>query len=241
MSFQTVTWGYLLPLTSARTLRVALLVSALFFAMVLVGRSTGLIPEEVLLALRHGVVVPGIPFGAALLSELAIREGITQRTLLYALVGPVSRRELIIGRTLLTSAQLALLGLLASFALHILSGASGEGLAREMGAIVVGSVAYTSLFGIIHLVSRRGLVSAIALHVMLDDPIGRLPFSIRMISPAFHLRTVAGLPDTFQLPISIDAAESGLLISTLALLVFTGAALAVSARLFERKPLGELC
>jgi len=241
LSLQTVTWGYLLPLTSARTLRLALLASAVFFGAVLVGRSIGLISAEMLLSLRHGVVVPGIPFGAALLSELAIREGITQRTLLYALIGPVARRELLIGRTLLTAAQLAVLGLLASCALQVLSGASGEGLGRELGAIVVGSVAYTSLFGIIHLVSRRGLVSAIALHVMLDDPIGRLPFSIRMISPAFHLRTMAGLEDTFQLPISIDAAESGVLISTLALFLLSGIALAVSARLFEKKPLGELC
>ncbi len=237
----TVGLGYLLPLASARAVRVVAMLVILLFALVLAGHMLGFLSARTLLDLRRGIVMPGVPIAAALLSEISLREGITQRTLLYTLFGPVSRDALAIGRTALTALLLALGAMMTSLLLQLVARVSSEGLARELVAMFFASFAYVGLFGLLHLVSNRGLVSAITLYSIFDDPLGRLPFSMRLLAPSFHVRTISGIDSTFKLPIDVDAAESTPVLSAVVLVLVAAAAIYVTALLFRRKPLGELC
>lgn len=186
-------------------------------------------------------ILPGLPVGAALLAEMALRDGITQKTLLYVLLGPVSRPWLAVVRTLTTGLVLAAAIASGLVVLHTLRGRSWEQLPLEMAATVLGALVYTSLFGVVHLVTRRGLVTCLALYGVFDQVIGRLPFSLRLIAPSYHLGVLTNVEDTFQIPVLVSAASSSEWSSALALLVITTVGLATSAFLFSRKPLGELC
>lgn len=240
-TLRTITLGYLMPLGSARALRGAGILVVLLLGLIVTGKALGFVHEEMLLALRGGLVIPGVPIAAALLSEISLREGITQRTLLYPLFGPVSRQALAVGRTLLTALLLVLGAIATSLALQGLAGVKPAGLGREILGLCFGGLTYVALFGLLHLVSNRGLVTGLALFFTLDDPLGRLPFSLRLLAPSFHLRTISGVEAEFNLPIDVHPATSTPLMSSLALVVIGALAIYATAQLFARKPLGELC
>ena len=155
-------WTYLLPITSTRAFRVGIVIFLLFIGVIGLGFMIGFFAsnasEAMLSGLRMFLVVPGLPVAAILFSEMALRDGIRQRTLLYPLLGPVPRTTMAVVRTLVTAALLVIglsLLLLVVFALQ-----RGEGgfPARELMAVLLGSFAYMGLFGLVHLVSRRGLI-----------------------------------------------------------------------------------
>lgn len=112
---------------------------------------------------------------------------------------------------------------------------------RELLAIVLGSFAYVAVFGFIHMVSRRGLITCLALLALFDVPLGRLPFTLRNLSPSYHVGVIANQQESMQLPISFGVPETSVLMSSLILLAIAvafGAAIAVG---FKRRNLGELC
>jgi ABC-type transport system involved in multi-copper enzyme maturation permease subunit len=186
-------------------------------------------------------IYPGLPLGAALLSEMALRDGITNRTLLYPLLGPASRRTLALSRTLV-SAALLFTGLLVLYlAVGILAGTAGPHLGDRILALLLGALAYTCLSGLIHLVSARGLVACLVLYGTLDYSIGRLPFAVAQIAPAHHVRVLADLEEVFSIPVGRGAFEPSAVSSAILLVLFGLVSLAVTAVLFQRKSLAELC
>jgi hypothetical protein len=179
--------------------------------------------------------------GAVLLSEIPVRDGITHRTLLYPLLGPVPRITQVLVRVTVTSAILAIgTSVLLVLVRALLKDGFGF-LPREFLAVTLGAFAYVTIFGLIHLYNRRGLISGLAILFLLDMPLGRLPFSLRNVSPSYHMGVIAEQEESMQLPISFGHPETSVTVSVLVLLaiaVVFGAAIAVG---FKRKNLGDLC
>lgn len=230
---------YLAPIGSARALRLGLLIGVLLVAAAAALRSMGYLDRDQLSDMREWALVPLLPLAAALLAEMPLREGIRSRTLLYPMLGPVSRRAIALVRTTVTGLIVALVVTLLIVALHALGG-GWAALPRELGAALLGGLAYSALFGCLHLVNTRGLVTAMGLFLFLDDPLGRLPFGIRNLSPAHHLRVLTGADASFDIPIDVNLPDPSPFGSAVVLLLVAAVATAGVAALFQRKSLGEL-
>ena len=108
-------------------------------------------------------------------------------------------------------------------------------------AVTLSAFAYVTLFGLVHLYNRRGLIASLVILFLFDIPLGRLPFSIRNVSPSYHLGVISDQEESMQLPISLGHPETSVVVSVLVLLgiaVVFGIAIAVG---FRRKNLGDLC
>jgi|GEM_PF-1063809 len=242
---------YLLPLGSTRALRLGMIL--LVFMLGLIGLAVGLrfagpmlpfLPEDAtptaLRNLRRFLVAPGLGVAAILFSDLALRDGIRQRTLLYPLLGPVSRRTLALVRTLVTAALL-ILGMVALVALtRLLEGAGWALFPREVLALTGGALAYVGVFGLVHLVTGRGLFAGLALFAF-DFALAYVPFSLRRFSLSYHVRALADLQVDMELPVKLTAPETSLAVSMVVLLAVAAVTIFLTAQRFTRKNLGELC
>ena len=144
-------------------------------------------------------------------------------------------------RTLVTAALLVVglsLLLLVVFAFQ-----RGEGgfPARELMAVFFGSFAYMGLFGLVHLVSRRGLIAGLALYIIIDEPLSKLPFALRNLSPAYHVRVLADQHVEISLPVRVNTPDTSVTVSIILLLVLAAVFIGATAFLFRRRNLGELC
>lgn len=241
----TAFWTYVIPMASTRAMRIGLVLFVLFVAVVLLAFVSGQLASglvfDLLYGMRHFLIMIGVPAAAILLSEIPIRDGITNRTLLYPLLGPVPRVTIAVVRVLVTGAMLSL-GSGALLLLIRLLLRDGLGfLPRELLAVALGSFAYVSLFGLLHLYARRGLITGVAILFFYDIPLGRLPFSLRNLSLSYHVGVISEQGDSIQLPISFGAPESSVTMSALVLLGVAVVFCAAIALGFKRKKLGDLC
>jgi hypothetical protein len=191
--------------------------------------------------LRALLIVPGLPAAAVLLAELPLRDGLTSRTLLYPLLGPVPRFTLALVRTLIAVVVLALpLGLLVLL-LRLLGGVPAAGLGGELAAVGLGSACYVGYCGLLHLESRHGLVAGLALVLAVDYPLALAPFSLRALAPATHVANLSGrsLVDTQGLPLSVSEISVGWSAGVLA--VVAAGAILLTAWRFSRRNLEDLC
>jgi hypothetical protein len=241
----TAFWTYVIPMASTRAMRIGLVLFVLFVAVIVLVFMSGLLASgfvfDLLYGMRHFLIMIAVPAAAILLSEIPIRDGISNRTLLYPLLGPVPRITIAIVRMVVTGAVLALAagGLLLLIRILLRDGLGF--LPRELLAVTLGSFAYVSLFGLLHLYARRGLITGVAILFFFDMPLGRLPFSLRNISLSYHVGVISEQQESMQLPISFGAPETSVATSALILL---GAAVVLCAAValgFNRKKLGDLC
>jgi hypothetical protein len=231
-------------MASARPLRIVLLVLMIFLGFVALAVVLKSVSEEMgdvfLRALKDGAIVPGVPLLAILLSEMPIRDGIRQQTLLYPLLGPVPRRVTAVVRTAATAVLLAVGVTFVMVLLQVLQGESLGSLGGELLGVWLGSAAYIALFGAIHLVLRRGLIGGLVIF-SLDFALSYVPFSLRNLSPCYHLRVLADQLVEMDLPIPIATPPSSLLTSSIILAVTAVVLSGVGGFLFSRKNLGDLC
>jgi len=241
----TAFWTYVIPMTSTRAMRIGAVLLVGFVAIVVLLFMSGFIASgfvnEALLGARHFLIMIVVPVGAVLLSEIPIRDGITHRTLLYPLLGPVPRVTLALVRTAVTGAILAVCASALLLLIRILLKDGLGFLPRELLSVVLASFAYVALFGLVHMFSRRGLITGVIILFFFDMPLGKLPFSLRNLSPSYHVGVIADQQVNMQLPIAFGMPGTSVTMSALILLgiaVVFGAALAVA---FRHKDVGELC
>lgn len=238
-------WTYVIPMAATRALRIGIVLLVGFVALVILMFMGGFLASWVSTAslhgMRHFVVMIGVPASAILLSEMPLRDGITHRTLLYPLLGPVPRLTLVIVRTVITAAILALTSSLVLILIRVLLQEGFGFLPRELLSVTLASFAYVSLFGFVHLINRRGLIFGIVLFFVFDMPLGTVPFSLRNLSPSYHVGVIANQQENMQLPISFGLPDTSLLGSSLFLVAVAIVFIAAAAVAFTRKDLGELC
>jgi len=238
-------WTYVIPLTATRAMKIGLVSFFLFMISVIVLFMSGFVAQELvnnaLTGMRHFLVMAGLPVAAVLLSEIPVRDGITHRTLLYPLLGPVPRVTLSIVRLLVTGAILAL-GIGALLFLIRIMLQDGLGFfGRELLAVTLGAFAYVALFGLVHLFNRHGLITGLVILFLFDIPLGRVPFSIRNISPSYHMGVIADQQQSIMLPVSFGHPDTSVIMSALILLCIAVVFSAAVTIGFKKKNLGELC
>ena len=234
-------WSYIAQLAPARAIKLFLGIAALLIIGAYAGHSSGLIPRAFFENLHGSLIVLGIPLFATLLSEISLRDGISNRTLLYPLLGPVSRSTVATVRTL-TTGLLLFLGTSALVTIvRLICEVPWATYPRELCAILLGSLVYVAIAGFVHLLTTKGLITSLAIFSILDHPIGRLPFSLRNIAPSYHTRILADQTDTFALPISVGISHTPFIGSLIYLIVLTTIAIVATAFVFKRKNLGKLC
>jgi len=241
----TAFWTYMIPMVSTRAMRIGLVLFIAFLAIVVLLFASGLVASgfvtSALYGMRHFLIMVALPAAAILLSEIPIRDGITHRTLLYPLLGPVPRITLAVVRVLVTGAVLAIAAGALLILIRLLLRDGLGFLPRELLAVTLGSFVYVSMFGLIHLYVRRGLITGVAILFFFDIPLGRLPFSLRNISLSYHMGVISQQQESMQLPIMFAMPETSVLASVLILL---GAAVVFCSAValgFNRKSLGDLC
>ncbi len=236
--------AYTAILFQARALWIILAISVLFVGGVgiafLMGRMSNFLTTDALEGMRQVAVLPGVPVAAIVMSEMSIRDGINHRTLLYHILAPVPRPTLLIVRTLVTAGVLAMIMGGCVLVVHGFEG-TVEDLPGELLAVILGGAAYTSLFGLLHLVTRRGLIAALGLTFIIDVPLGTFPFGLRNFAPSYHVRVLSDQIIQMDLPVQIATSEPNVVFSTAMLVLITAGALTLSAMRFSRMNLGEMC
>jgi hypothetical protein len=239
--FNIIFSSFFAQLAPARGVKLFVGIAVLMILIVYAGFSSGLIPREMFESLHQSVIVFGIPLFATLFSELALRDGLVHRTLLYPLLGPASRREIAVARTLATGLVLFVgCGLLVTV-IRFICEVPWNSYPRELGAILLASLAYVSIAGLIHLFTTKGLITSLVVFSILDHPIGRLPFAVRNLAPSYHTRVLTDQIDTYSLPISIDVSHTPAIGAVAYLVVLTAVVITATAIVFKRKNLGNLC
>jgi hypothetical protein len=230
----------LATLWASRATKLLLGAAVLLLGVVAVGARFDWIDAGTAYSIRTTLIVPGLSVVAVSVAELPLREGLTQRTLLYPLLGPVPRSALCLVRTAVAALVLcvgmsALVLLLRAFSL-----APSEGLARELGAVALGSACYVALFGLVHVLSKHGLVAGLGL-ALSDYLLAKVPFGMRSLAPAAHLGNLGDLSlvDTHGLPLAVDPIGLGTSIGVLCVTALLAATL--TAWRFTRMDLQELC
>lgn len=244
-AISTAFWTYVIPMTATRAMKVGMALFLLFIVSAMLLFMSGYFASwagtSALVGMRHFLVMIGVPVAAVLLSEMPIRDGITHRTLLYPLLGPVPRVTLAVVRTLVAGATVALA---AGFLLLLVRVLLRDGfgfLPRELLSVTLGGFAYVAMFGFVHLYSRRGLIMSIIVLFMFDMPLGRVPFSLRNISPSYHMGVIANQQENMELPIRFGLPETSVVMSAMILLGIALVFVAAIAVGFRRKNLSELC
>ena len=180
-----------------------------------------------------------LPLLSLLMAESITREGMTQRTLLYPLLGPVPRGVLAGARLLV---MVALTFMLLALPMLLLG---WEGLRAALWALLalgLGAYFYIGLAALVHGFTRRGLIAGLAFFWIFDLQLARIPLGLRQLAPLSHVWTVAGLdklPNPFGLPLA--APESSLAFSMLYLFGLGSVFTLLSVAHFSRLELGELC
>jgi hypothetical protein len=241
----TAFWIYIIPMTSTRAFRIGLALFLLSIAAIVLFFMSGFLASDIvtsaLIGMQHFLLMIGLPVGALIMAEIPIRDGITHRTLLYPLLGPIPRVTHALVRVTVTSLILAFAIACLLLLIRIMLKEGFEMFPRELLSIALGSLTYVALFGLIHLVNRRGLISGLAIFFLVDLPLGKVPFDIRNISPSYHMGVISGQEETYDLPIIVGMPSTSVMISALILIaiaVVFGALIAIG---FKRKNLGELC
>jgi hypothetical protein len=241
----TAFWTYVIPMVATRAMRIGLVLFALFALAVVVLYASGAIASDFMIdalhGMRHFLVMVVVPVGAVLLAEIPFRDGMTHRTLLYPLLGPVPRTTLALVRVVATGGVLALGTAVLLVLIRVLLNDGLAFLPRELLAVGLGSFAYVAVFAFVHLYVRRGLITGLVIVFTFDLPLGRLPFTLRNISPSYHVGVIAAQEESMQLPISFGMPATSVSMSTLVLVgiaVAFGLAVALG---FKRRDLGELC
>ncbi len=241
----TAFWTYVIPMTSTRAMKVGLVLFIGFIGIVVALFMSGLVARgfvtDALYGMRHFLIMVAVPVAAVILSEIPIRDGITHKTLLYPLLGPVSRTTLAVVRIAVTGAILAIGSALMLLLIRALLGDGFGFFPRELLAVTLGAFVYVAFFGFIHLYNRRGLIAGLVFLFVFDKPIGMLPFSLRNISPSYHMGVISNQQEGMQLPIRIGGPETSLVVSVIVLLSILVVFAAAIAYGFKKKDLGDLC
>lgn len=230
----------LATLWASRMSKLLLGAAVLLLGIVAVGSRARWLGPGTAYDIRTTLIVPGLPVLAVSLAELPLREGLTQRTLLYPLLGPVSRSVLCLARTLVAALVLCVgLGSL-TLLLRLFALEPTRGLAGELTAVALGSVSYVALFGLLHVLSKHGLVAGLAV-VLCDYLLAKVPFGIRSFAPAAHLANLADVwvVDTHGLPLAVSPIALPTSITVLCLIALLCALLTTWR--FSRMDLQELC
>ncbi|HEX9637189.1 MAG TPA: ABC transporter permease [Acidobacteriota bacterium] len=133
-----------------------------------------------------------------------VREEVENKTLTYLLVRPIPKWAIYLGRTLAALVVVLLLlslSLTLCYAVCALASASGTFqrnlglLARDLGALSLGALAYTAVFALLSAAFKHPMLIGLALAFGWENLVGHLPWLIGKLTLSHHLRALLSHPE----------------------------------------------
>jgi len=157
-------------------------------------------PRDAYYTLSSLLVFRVLPLASAIFSSAVIGQEVEQRTIVYLLTRPVERWKLILFRTLASATAVTLVSL---FAMAMVGTAvfgnpfSNPGFFNDAIAIVVGSLAYGTLFVAVSLlISKSAMVVCLLFAFAWETSVPSMPGSMSMLSVSTYLTAIAQRPAT---------------------------------------------
>ena len=146
-----------------------------------------------------------IPLGLVPLISLLYASGIVQdeleeQTITYLLIRPLPKWGIFLAKLLATLTTTALLVAICTSFTYIgiyafADPPDGESIVvrclKVDGLMALAAVAYSCLFALLSLFTRRSLIAGICYTIILEGILGRLPFATRLLTVAYYFRVIA--------------------------------------------------
>lgn len=141
-----------------------------------------------------------LPLAAAIFASTVVAQEVEQRTIVYMLTRPIPRSAIILTRTLaaaLVVMAITFLGTtavsVATYGTHFLS---NEFYRRDLLAIPIGSLAYTSLFSFICLLLNKSMIVNLGIAFVWETALPNLQGNAYLLSVASYLKAIAERPES---------------------------------------------
>ncbi|HWD37264.1 MAG TPA: ABC transporter permease subunit [Fimbriimonas sp.] len=199
-------------------------------------------PQDSYVLVSATLVFRILPLAAAILSAAVVAQEIEQRTIVYLLTRPVPRWKLLLFRTLAAITVVFVLGSIVAFAASLgTAGLKNEMLVRDLKAILVGSIAYVSLFTFISLLMNRSMIVCLLFAFIWETAVPNMPGDLYLLTITGYLSSIAERPSLGQSAGGVFDALAGMLgtnsvsptIAWAALLCLTAACLGVGCLWFS--------
>ncbi|MEQ1822945.1 MAG: ABC transporter permease subunit [Fimbriimonadaceae bacterium] len=148
--------------------------------------------------LSGALVFRFLPLVAAIFSMAVLAQEVEQKTIVYLLTRPVPRHLMILMRTLAVATATAFIGAIAailiSFAAKGGSFLSNEYLLRDFKGILVGSLAYCSLFVFTSLIINRAMIACLVYAFIWETMVPNMQGNMYQLSITSHLQAICERP-----------------------------------------------
>jgi ABC-2 type transport system permease protein len=155
-------------------------------------------PRDTYATLSGILVFRLLPLASAIFSTGVISQEVEQKTIVYLLTRPVKRSTLLFARSLASITVVAGIGILSAIAVSVAvfgAGAlSSDLLYRDMVAIVVGSLAYGSLFVLVSLLINRAMIICLLFAFAWETSVPNMPGEMYKLSITSYLTAIAERP-----------------------------------------------
>jgi ABC-2 type transport system permease protein len=160
--------------------------------------STNKSPNEAYPMLSSILVFRLLPLAAAVFSTLVIAAEVEQKTIVYLLTRPMPRARMLISRLLAVILMVMIVGVMSAL---MVSGVTYKGeflsnpyLWRDIPAILMGSIAYCSLFVFLSLLINRSMIVSLLYAFAWETSIPNMPGSMYVLSLNSYLTALAERP-----------------------------------------------
>lgn len=137
-----------------------------------------------------------LPLASAIYTTMVVSQEVEQKTIVYLLTRSTPRTQLLLGRWLATVAAVVTVAALGMGL--CIAGAGGVTIPiwRDILAIMLGAVAYGSLFLMVTMVFNRALMICVLFAFGWESTVPNLATGIQQLSILSHMQAIADHPDT---------------------------------------------
>jgi ABC-2 type transport system permease protein len=182
-----------------RRMAIWLVICVVLYAMALAFVTYSRTPSiEAYPQLSGSLVFRFLSLVAAIFSTSVVAQEVEQKTIVYLLTRPIQRYQMIAMRTLAAATATATIGMVAavtvSFAVKGGSFLSNEFLLRDFKGIIIGSLAYCSLFVFVSLVINKAMIAALLYAFGWESMAPNMQGSMYQLSITSHLQAICERP-----------------------------------------------
>lgn len=139
-----------------------------------------------------------LPLASAIFSSGVLSQEIEQKTIVYLLTRPIPRPQFLILRTLASALVVSIVVTLGAISLSSAVfgglGLSNPILYRDIQAIIVGSLAYGTLFVVLSLLINRSMIVSLLFAFAWETSVPSMPGSVYLLSISSYLTAIAQRP-----------------------------------------------
>jgi ABC-2 type transport system permease protein len=137
-----------------------------------------------------------LPLTSAIYTTMVLAQEIEQKTIVYLLTRPIPRWKLLLGRWMGTTTAVALLSAASIVLAFAGSGGAKASVVNDFIAILLGAMAYGSLFLFVTLIFNRALIICVLFAFGWESSVPNLPTGLQGLSILSHMQSIARHPES---------------------------------------------